>query len=55
MEFVFQKVENIVEKGENVFSPFPTVFSKGFFFSLILTLIVVKHETNTSVGYCSHC
>ena len=33
--FVFDRVENIVAKGENAgnqhFFPFPTMFSKGFF------------------------
>ena len=28
----FDRAENRVEKGENAFSPFPTMFSKGFFF-----------------------
>ena len=32
MHIFFDLVENIVGKGENAaFSPFPTVFSKGFF------------------------
>ena len=35
LKFVFGRLENIVGKGENAglpaFSPFPTLFSKGFF------------------------
>ena len=32
MQFSFDKIENIVGKGENaVFSPFTTLFSKSFF------------------------
>ena len=31
MQFCFDRVENIVGKRENAFSPFPTMFSKGFF------------------------
>ena len=36
---VFDKIENNVEKGENAgipaFSPFPTMFSKGFFLGAV--------------------
>ena len=36
LKFVLEWVENIVEKGEKcwlpAFSPFPTIFSKDFFF-----------------------
>ena len=39
LKFVLGRVENIVGKGENAglqpFSPFPTVFSKAFFFRVI--------------------
>ena len=31
MGFVCESLENIVEKGENAFSPFSTMFSKGHF------------------------
>ena len=30
-EFVLGRVENMVGKGENAFSSFPTLLSKGFF------------------------
>ena len=44
---VFERVENIVEKGEKCwfpeFSPFPTMFSKGFFLGFVKSLdCVVK-------------
>ena len=32
LKFVMGRVENIVGKGENAFSPFPAVFSKVFIF-----------------------
>ena len=33
---VFDRIENIVGKGENAaFSPFPTMFSKGFLFGIV--------------------
>ena len=32
---LFDRVENTVGKGENVFSPFPTMFSKGFFVGVV--------------------
>ena len=39
MIFVFDRIENIVGKGENAgflaFSPFPTMFSKGFLFKVV--------------------
>ena len=40
MTSVFNIAENIVRKGENAgenaaFSPFPTVFSKGFFLRVV--------------------
>ena len=44
LKFVLGRVENIVGQGENagyqlpVFSPFPTVFSKGFFHRVIKSL-----------------
>ena len=30
VKFLFERVENIVEKGENAIPPFPTMFLKGF-------------------------
>ena len=42
---VFDKVENIVEKGENAwlpaFSPFPTMFSNAFLSSLGIDLLLL--------------
>ena len=35
MKFVSGRVENIVGNGENAFSPFPTMFSKGFLYEVI--------------------
>ena len=32
---LFDRVENTVGKGENAFSPFPTLFSKAFFFGVV--------------------
>ena len=43
---VFDRVENIVEKGENAFSPFPTKFSKGFFLRVVKSDCVVKSQTS---------
>ena len=35
-KFAFDRVENIVGKGENAaFSPFTTIFSKGFFLKVV--------------------
>ena len=51
LKLVLGRVENIVGRGENAaFSPFPTMFSKGFFLRVVktqdcvleLTLVVVK-------------
>ena len=36
MIFVIDLVENTVGKGENAFSPFPTMFSKRFFYCGLL-------------------
>ena len=39
VRFVLGRIENIVEKGENAglpaFSPFPTMFSRAFFFKVV--------------------
>ena len=46
MSFVFHRVKNIVGKGEKcwspAFTPFPTMFSKGFLFRVVITLDCVK-------------
>ena len=34
-KFVLERDENIVGKGYQHFSPFPTVFSKAFFFRVV--------------------
>ena len=43
-KFLLGRVEDIVGKGENAglpaFSPFPTMFSKGFFYRVIKVMIV---------------
>ena len=43
-KFVLERVEKIVGKGEKcwlpAFSPFPIMFSKGFFFKVIKVVIV---------------
>ena len=40
LKFILGKVENIVGKGEKcwlpAFSPFPTMFSKGFYFRAVV-------------------
>ena len=44
LKFVLGRVENIVGKGENAGSPFPTMFSKGFFLRVVKSLdCVVKN------------
>ena len=39
MKFILRRAENIVGKGEKcwlpAFSPFPTMFSKGFFLKVV--------------------
>ena len=35
MIFVFDRVENIVGKGENAVSPLPAIFSKGFLLRVV--------------------
>ena len=35
LKFVLGRVEDIVKKGENAFSPFPTMFSKGFLYRVV--------------------
>ena len=37
--FVFDRVENIVGKGDNAFYPFPSMFSKG-----VLVRVVKSHD-----------
>ena len=42
LKFDLVRVENIVAKGENAaFSPFPTMFSKGFFHMVIKIVVIV--------------
>ena len=42
MALVIKKAENIVGKGENAGSPFPTVFCKGYFLRLLKLGIVLS-------------
>ena len=48
LKFVSVRVENIVGKGEKcwlpVFSPFPTMFSKGFFCGVVKSLDCMVKE-----------
>ena len=46
MKFVLEKVENIVGKGEKCWSsavsPFPTMFSKGYYLRVVKNLDCVE-------------
>ena len=51
MKFVLERVQNIVEKGEKAFSPFPTMFSKGFYYRVVKSwdCVVKTYFTGTSI------
>ena len=47
--------ENIVGQEENAFSPFPTMFSKAFFFRVIkISDCVVKSQLNLAERFPSY-
>ena len=52
---VFAKVENIVGKGENAgyqhFSPFPTMFSKAFYFRIVNARDCVVRATRNLIRF----
>ena len=48
MALVIKKAENIVGKGENAGSPFPTVFCKGYFLGLLKLGIVLSRAKSAT-------
>ena len=57
LKFLLERVENIVGKGRNcwlpAFSPFPTVFSKGFLYRVIQSRDCVEKELSLLPAHSS--